>query len=63
METPPHDNLNPPIGRRQTRSALSEIPARLGMLSVSDDGTTLIGLYMPCLRLQMKTGSLYSTIN
>lgn len=38
METPPHET-----GRRQTRSALSEIPARLGMLTVADEATTVIG--------------------
>lgn len=40
METPPHDL---PTGRRQTRSALSEIPARMGMLTVADEAATAIG--------------------
>jgi hypothetical protein len=34
MNTPPPEQQN----RRTTRSALAEIPARLGMLSVSDNG-------------------------
>jgi hypothetical protein len=34
MNTPPPEQQN----RRTTRSALAEIPTRLGMLSVSDNG-------------------------
>ena len=48
METPPHDTPNHTTGRRQTRSALLEIPARLGMLTVADEitntPTTVIGM-------------------
>ncbi|CAH0386116.1 unnamed protein product [Bemisia tabaci] len=48
METPPHQNYDALLnGRRTTRSALAEIPARLGMLTVAENHhqTTPIGRY------------------
>jgi hypothetical protein len=50
MNTPPPEQQN----RRSTRSALAEIPTRLGMLSVSENGrlpsVTAIGItiLLPC---------------
>ena len=51
METPPHQNFDALLnlnGRRTTRSALAEIPARLGMLTVAENHhqTTPLGMIL-----------------